>query len=158
MHSKVSRIALFAVSLLWVSSGATRAVTFSATGNLSNPAQGNTYHTGGSSQVGVPFGCTNMGVSVSGAPNGQMYNVQYTMDVELDSGAITGTSDNYNGLITCSPGGTWNHADTASQSPTPVVSTGSHTGTCYVDFYDVNNNNNKANNNAPTHNFTVVNP
>jgi hypothetical protein len=158
MKSRMLCPAMLSIGLLWLSSClASAIVTFGASATLTNPAEGATYHTGaGQTQVGVPYAASNMSVTISGAQS-QQFNVQWTIELELNNSPITGTTDLYNGLITCPAFGNYIHNNTANMTPTPAVTTGSKTATAYVDFYDQGNANN-ADNEAPTHNFTVVSP
>jgi len=99
-----------------------------------------------------------MAVSITGASANQSFNVQYTLQLELDSGPVSGTVDSTAGtIITCTPAGTWNHNSAANTSATPFVSAGGHSATCYVDIVDNGNSANHANK-TDTHSFTVVNP
>jgi hypothetical protein len=134
------------------------AVTFSATATLVSPTNNQVLHTGGATSMSVSATGSNMTGAIDGASANQSFNVQWTMELEIDSSPLSGTMDSHNGIVTCNSMGHYDHADTASLSGSATCSAQSqHTAIAYVDFYDVNNLMNKANQH-PTAMFRVQNP
>lgn len=138
--------AIYAALACFVLSPASGAVTFGATSTLTGPMSGQVYHTGSmANTASVTVTGSSMKVTITGATANQMFNVQWSMQLEVNGSPLSGTIDAYNGLIQCDSIGMFSHTDTALMTKTFSQPIGNYSATAYVDFFNNNNAANKAN-------------
>jgi hypothetical protein len=85
-----------------------------------------------------------MAVGITGANMGQQINVQYSMNVEVDGDIIN--SVNHNGIVTCSPAGTWSQPanGNGNVAGTTTRGTGGHQVVGFSDIFDQANPSNSS--------------
>lgn len=125
-------IGLLGLASLAGSPSAHAAATFNATGTLTAPI-------GVVNGPDIAFSGTGMRVWIDGADANEIFNVQYDMHLEYDSGVIVGSSDTYQGLVTCNGMGFWERKanGTGDMSGTATIGLGDHTARTYCDIYNV---------------------
>lgn len=109
------------------------ATAFHASGTLTAP-------TGQQAGDDVAFSANSMRVWIDGADANEIFNIQYDMHLEYDSGIIVGSSDTFQGLVTCDANGFWERKanGTGNMSGTAQdVAAGNHTARSYSDIYNV---------------------
>jgi hypothetical protein len=139
-------------------SNRSEAVTFGATSTLVSPTSNQQFHTGGAGAMSITVTGSGIAVTIDGASANQSFNVQWTIDLEIDGSSLFGSMDFNSGIVTCNALGHYDHSDNASLSVSAMCTANTnHTATAYVDFLDNNNLSNKANQ-RPTNTFHVISP
>ncbi len=167
MRCNAAPLVILVCAMLLFSAQKTRAIlTFAATCTLDTPAvNAPDIHTGGILHTAmVPVSTSNTRVSITGATSSQHFNVQWSMEAELDTQpdiSSTDYSTTMTGSITCDTMGEWHHdahgngqinGTFNNQSP------GTHAGRGYCDFVDNDNSAHNKNVTTASRNVTVVDP